>query len=321
MIGRVDRFQQAHRWVAFPFAVVKKFGDDQAGNLAALIAYYGFFSLFPLLLVFWSVLGLVLRGNPSLRQSLLDSALRDFPVIGTQIHQHINSISASGTAITIGIVGTLWAGLGVTQAAQNAMNRIWDVPRKEWPNFWVSRGRGLVLLAVLGTMTVVATFLSGVGTSFGTYSIAYRIGGLALTLVLNVALFALSYRVLTRKELGWGDVLPGAIIAAFLWTVLQSLGGYYVTHQIKNASEVYGTFALVIGLLAWIYLGAQVTLLCAEINVVRKRKLWPRSLMQPPLVEADKEALIAAAKGEERLREETVEVSFGTGSEGSEQAE
>jgi YihY family inner membrane protein len=320
-IRGVDALQQRHRWLAFPFGVVKKFGDDQAGSLAALIAYYGFFSLFPLLLVFYSVLGLVLRGNPHLRQSLLDSALRDFPVIGTQIHNHINSISGNGTVLGLGIVGTLWAGLGVTQAAQNAMNRLWDVPRKDWPNFWISRARGLLLLGVLGTMTVVATFLSGVGTSSGTYSMAYRIGGIVLTLVLNIVLFALSYRVLTKRDLRWSDVLPGAIVAAVLWTLLQSLGGYYVTHQIKHASEVYGTFALVIGLLAWLYLGAQLTLLCAEINVVRKRKLWPRSLMQPPLVEADRQALVAAAKGEERLREETVEVSFGTGSEGPERAE
>ena len=70
-LQRIDAFQQRRKWLAFPFAVVKKFGDDRAGNLAALIAYYGFFSLFPLLLVMVSVLGFILRGHPDL-QSRID---------------------------------------------------------------------------------------------------------------------------------------------------------------------------------------------------------------------------------------------------------
>src|SRR5437588_11262706 len=110
---RIDERQQRNRYVAFPFAVVKKFGDDQAGNLAALIAYYGFFSIFPLLLVFVTVLGFLLRGNPSLQASIEHSTLGHFPVIGQQIQVH--SLTGSGLALTIGIVTTLVAGLGVTQ--------------------------------------------------------------------------------------------------------------------------------------------------------------------------------------------------------------
>src|SRR5947207_10896481 len=156
-VRRIDAFQAERRWLAFPIAVIKKFGDDRAGNLAALIAYYGFFSLFPLLLTFVSVLGLLLRNDPSLRDSIINSALRDFPVIGDQITRNIHAITGNGVALGIGIAGTLWAGLGVTMAAQNAMNQIWDVPRKDWPNFLKSRLRGLLLLAVLGTMTVAST--------------------------------------------------------------------------------------------------------------------------------------------------------------------
>src|SRR5205809_4666591 len=164
---RIDERQQRNRYVAFPFAVFKKFGDDQAGNLAALIAYYGFFSLFPLLLTFVSVLGLALRGHKGLQDSIVHSALRDFPVIGDQIAKNIHSISGNGVALAIGIAGTLWAGMGVTQAAQNAMNQIWDVPRKDWPNFFKSRLRGLLMPAILGTLTVGATFMSGLSTSAG----------------------------------------------------------------------------------------------------------------------------------------------------------
>jgi YihY family inner membrane protein len=317
ILRAIDRFQQRHPAIAFPLAVNKKFGDDHAGYLAALIAYYGFFSLFPLLLVLWSALGLLLRGSSSLQQSILNSALKNFPVIGVDIQKSIHSIKGSGLALGIGIAGTLWAGLGVTQAAQYAMNEIWDVPLKDRPNFLISRGRGLLLLAILGTITVAAMFASGVGGSGA--SIGLRVAGIALSLLLNLALFMLSFRVLTRRRLSWADVFPGAVTAAVLWTALQIVGGYYVTHQLKGASNVYGTFATVIGLLVWIYLGAQITLLCAEINVVKVRRLWPRSLVQPPTIEGDREVMRAAAEVQQRRPEETIEVSFRQGEQPSEE--
>jgi membrane protein len=309
LVERIDRFQQRHRALAFPFAVVKKFGDDQAGNLAALIAYYGFFSLFPLLLVFVTVMGFVLNGNSGLFAALQRSVLRQFPVIGTDIK--LRALPGDGVALAVGVVTTLWAGMGVTQAAQNAMNQIWDVPKKDRPNFLISRLRGLLMLAVLGTITVASIFLAGLGTTSGQLGFALRILGLAGSLALNLALYLLAYRILTRKDLTWGQVFPGAAVAAVLWTLLQAIGGFYVTHQVKNAGSTYGTFAVVIGLLVWIYLGAQLTLLCAEINVVNVRRLWPRSLIQPPLLEADERTLTDAARVEERRPEEKIDVSFG----------
>lgn len=309
VLRRIDGFQQRRRWLAFPIAVFKKFGDDRAGNLAALIAYYGFFSLFPLMLTFVSILGILLRDNPGLQQKILESALRDFPVIGDQIARNIHAITGSGVTLGIGVAGTLWAGLGVTQAVQSAMNQIWDVPKKQWPNFLISRLRGLLMLAVLGTLTVASTFLSGLATS-GVPGLIGAVAGILASLMVNLALFLLAFRILTVRDLTWGDVFPGAMVAAVLWTAMQSLGAYYLTHQIKDASEVYGTFALVIGLLVWLYLGAQITLLAAEIDVVRVNHLWPRSLTQKPMVEADKRTMVRGAKVEERIEEETVDASF-----------
>jgi len=309
-LRKIDDVQRRSPWLAFPFAVFKKFGDDQAGNLAALIAYYGFFSLFPLLLTFVSVLGLLLPGHPGLRDTILHSALRDFPVLGDQIAKNVHALAGNGVALAIGIAGTLWAGMGVTQAAQNAMNQIWDVPRKDRPNFLKSRLRGLLMLGILGTLTVGATFMSGLSTSGGPAAVM-AVLGIAGSFLINLALFLVAYRVLTVRDLSWGDVFPGAAVAAVIWTALQSLGGYYVTHQLKNASNVYGTFALVIGLLVWLYLGAQVTLLAAEINVVQVNGLWPRSIMQkPPLGDADRRSMERGARVEERIPQETVDASF-----------
>jgi YihY family inner membrane protein len=308
-LRRIDAFQQRHPALAFPFAVVKKFGDDQAGNLAALVAYYGFFSLFPLLLVFVTVLGFVLHGNTDLEKSILDSALAQFPIIGDQIKKNVHSISGSGVALAVGILGTLWGGLGVMQAMQNAMNRVWDVPLRERPNFWKSRIRALLMLVLLGAASIASAAMAGF-VAAGGGSLFTAIGGYAMSFALNLGVFMLSFRILTARRLSWGDVFPGAVIAAAGWLVLQAVGGYVVGHQLKSASQVYGLFALVIGLLTWMYLGAQLTLYAAEVNVVRRERLWPRSLVQPPLSEADRRAYRRAAIAGVRRPEEDVKVRF-----------
>jgi membrane protein len=310
IIRRIDSYQQRHPWIGFPIAVGKKFGDDRAGNLAALIAYYGFFSIFPLLLVLVSLLGFVLRGNPDLREAIVDSALAQFPVIGEQIRENV-SVLRSGVALGVGTLTALWAGLGVTQAAQVAMNDVWDVPIKSRPNFLESRLRSLLMLVVLGSMTLASTVLSGIGTLEGPVGVLLRVLGFMGSLALNLMVFLVAFRVLTDRNVFWGDVFPGAAVGALLWAILQAVGSFYVNHVVKDASAVYGFFGFVLGLLGWIYLGAQLTLYAAEINVVRVDRLWPRSLFtRPPLEEADRRTLRKAAEVEERIPEEDVEVSF-----------
>jgi YihY family inner membrane protein len=308
-LDRLDRFQQRSRVLALPFAVIRKFGDDQAGNLAALLAYYGFFSLFPLLLVLVTVLGFVLAGRPDLQARVLDSALAQFPVIGDQIEGDIGSISGSGVALAIGILGTLWAGLAITKQAQNAMNTVWGVPRSRWPSLWPRLARGLGVLGVLGLGTIGATLLSAFGTASGLGALG-RVLPLLGTVLLNLALFMFAFKVLTSVRLPWRRLLPGTVLAGACWSVLQAVGGYYVTHQLKSASQVYGTLALVIGLLSWLYLGAQLFLYAAELNVVVAKRLYPRSIFPPPLTEADKQAISELAKVEELRPEARVEVGF-----------
>jgi YihY family inner membrane protein len=312
VLRRVDAFQRRHRAIAFPLAVVKKFGDDRAGNLAALIAYYGFLSLFPLLLVMVAVLGLLVRGNPDLQGDILDSTLAQFPIIGDQLKRNITGLAGTGAGVAVG-VGTgvaLWGGLGVMQAAQSAMNHVWDVPLKDRPNFWKARLRSLIMLVVLGTFILGSTFMSGLGTSTGALGAALRVAGFAGSVGLNLIAFALAYGVLTARNLSWRDVLPGAIFAAVVWGILQAVGSFYVSHSLKDATAVYGFFGFVLGLLAWIYLGAQITLYGAEINAVKARRLWPRNLFQPPLSEEDERTLRDEAKAQEKFPEQHVEVTF-----------
>jgi membrane protein len=304
----IDRRQQRTPGVRFVAAVYKKFSEDQAGQLAALVAYYAFVSIFPLLLVFITVLGFVLEEHPADREKIVHGTLGQFPILSEQLSK-VHGLNGSGLALAVGIVGALLSGMGVTSAAQNAFNRIWHVPFKDRPNFIFSRLRSLAVLAILGTLTIVSTAAAGfVGTS--SHSAPAVVAGVVLAFVVNLGLFMSAFALLTAADVGWREYLPGVIVAAVLWQLLQHLGGYYVDHSLKHTQALYGFFALVLGLLAWLYLGAQLVIFAAEVNVVRARKLWPRSFFSEPLLDADRRALTFSAKVEERMEPENVDVSF-----------
>jgi membrane protein len=303
----IDRRQQKSPKVSFLAAVLKKFGDDQAGQLAALIAYYGFVSLFPLLLVLVTILGFVLQGDPGEQHKILNGALGQFPIVSDELK--LRSLTGSGPALAIGVIGSLLAGMGITGATQNAFNRIWDVPFKDRPNFLHARLRGLGMLAILGTLSIVSTTAAGYVGSASHGAVAV-VAGVLVAFILNVALFMTAFKLLTAVEVGWRDLIIGVLIAAVFWQLLQHLGGFYIDHELKHTGPLYGTFALVLGLLAWLYLGAQLTIFAAEINVVRFYRLWPRSFFGDELLEADRRAMTSSAEIEERVEDENVEVTF-----------
>jgi membrane protein len=305
-----DRVQQRHRWTAVPVAVIKKFSDDSAGNQAALVAYYAFFSLFPLLLVFLTVLGYVLQGHPSAQASIRHSVLGQFPIIGQKID--VKTLHGSVVALVIGLATSLLAGLGVTQAAQNAFDRVWAVPYKDRPNFLKSRLRGLGLLVALGLLFILATLASGLVTGGLSGTPLLGVAGVLISLALNVCLFAATFRLMTVNQVSTRDLTWGVIVAGVLWTVLQSLGGLYIGHVLKTQRGTVAEFGFVIALIVWLHLGAQMTLYAAEVNVVLSRHLWPRSLFGPPTEPADQETLAALAKVEERSEEQHVDVEFET---------
>ena len=299
-----DQFQRRHAGLAIPIAVVRNLSDQGAGNAAVLIAYWAFFSLFPLLLVFVSILGFVLQGDLAAQKTIEHSALTRFPIVGV----HPGALRGSGIGLAIGLAGTLLSGLGVTLATENALQTVYMVPRTRRPNFLSSRWRGLKLLVAAGLLQVLSTVAAGV-VSGGFGGPALVVAGLAVSLLLNLALFFVVFRVLIPGVVPLGEMWPGIVIAAVGWEVLQSVGGLYVAHVVKGAGQTYGSFATVIGLLAWLYLGARVVVYAAEINVVLTRHLWPRSILDPP-EPADRRVRAALAKLEERDAHETVTVAF-----------
>ncbi len=309
-VHAVDRAQQRHRALAVPAAVIKKFGDDQAGSLAALVAYYAFFSLFPLLLVFVTLLGFVLQGDPSAQESIKNSVLGQFPIVGQKLN--VTALHGNVIALVIGLLTSLWAGLGVTQAAQNAFDQVWAIPFKSRSNFVQSRLRGLALLFSLGALFIVATLASGLVTGGIGHGGLVQVAGIVISLLLNVALVAAAFRLMTNAAIATRQLLPGVVVAAILWTIMQALGGYYIGHVLKRTQDAYAQFGFVIALLIWLHLGAQMTIFSAEINTVLARKLWPRSFFGPPRADADQAALTALAKVEERSEAQKIDVEFKT---------
>lgn len=314
-VRHLDRLQQHHPSAGFVFAVVKKFGDDRGASLCALLTYYAFVSLFPLLLVFVTILGFVLGSDRQAQQRVLHSALHEFPVIGTQLGDSIHPLRGHGVVLAIGVVGLLYGSFGFANAAQFAMAQVWNLPNVSRPSFWARLARSAALVTVLGLGVFATTVLAGVGT-FGRAGAAARAGGLALSLVLDVGLFIAGFRILTPGRVRLRELLPGAVLGGIGWFGLQAAGGYLVGHQLRHASPVYGVFAVVLGLLSFLYLGSEVTLYAAEVSVVRARRLWPRSIVQPPLTDADRVVLAAIAEQEERRPEQDVQVRFRTGADG-----
>ncbi len=307
IVAAVDRFQRRHTWLAFPFAVVKKFGEDQAGNLAALIAYYSFFSLFPLLLAMVGVLGFVLGRNAELQRRALDSALAHFPLLGYDIRENLGSLHGRGVALAFGFGLALWAGQRAILASREAMNSIWDVPMRVRSGFFPARLKVLGVLLLVGTAVVLTAGFSTLPGRLG-LGPAIRVGAPVLSVAVNVTLFLVAFKVLTDRPCSWSELLPGAVVAGVATALLQVLGGVYVERTVQSASRTYGAFAVVIGLLTWIHFQAQLTLYAAEVNVVRARHLWPRSLTNNDLTEADRQALTQHAQVEERLPSEDVRV-------------
>src|SRR5205807_1222849 len=190
--------------------------------------------------------GFLLGGSSGFAQDVQHSVLARFPIIGNQISTNVHSLRGSGLALGVGIGGSLWGGMAVVQSAQDAMDEVWDVPRKQRPNFLSSRLRALYLLLVLGLGLIVTTLLAGFATVGTGHALWVKAVGIMLSTLVNLALFLAAFKLLTVRTVRVGQLVPGAVVAAVAFEVLQALGGYYLGHTLKGASQTYGTLAAVI---------------------------------------------------------------------------
>lgn len=277
-IKTFDKFQQKHPLLGFPIAVIKKYGDDESGRQAALITYYGFWSLFPLLLVLTTILQIMLSHDPELRVRIINGATTYFPIAGTHLRESIHGLHKTGPALIISVLLTLYGARGVADAFRHSVNDVWPVPKDERSAFPVSLLKNLAIIVVGGVGMVAVSFIAGYVIGIG-HGLGFAVAGILLSMAMLFGLFTLLIKISLPMHTNIKLIWPGAAFIAVGIVILQSTGGYILTHELKNLDNLYGTFALVLGLIFWIFLQAQVVLYALEIDSVRARKMWPRKLI------------------------------------------
>jgi len=301
-----------------PIGVVYKFFDDQGGYLAAVLTYYAFVAIFPILLIASSVLGFVLQGHPSLQEEILTSALAQFPIVGDQLGRP-EGIEGSTSAVVVGTLAALYGVVGLGQAAQNAVNVTWAIPRNSRLNPVVSRLRSLVWLVLAGLALVLIAVLTSLGSHLDVFGAELGTGvswlAVATTVALNAGVLTMMMQLSTPQKERLREVIPGAAAIAVLWQLLQVLGGVYVEHVIKKAGQMNAVFAVVLGLVALLYIAGVIAMLGLEINVVLAKCLYPRALLTPftddvQLTEADKKVYREYAQAQRHKGFERVRVTF-----------
>jgi uncharacterized BrkB/YihY/UPF0761 family membrane protein len=308
-MGALDGWQRRNRWAGVPYAVMKKFGDDNANLLVVALAWYGFTAIFPLLLVVVTLLGFI--GAQAIGSDVIRT-LHEFPVVGSSFNPASNSaLHGSGIGLVIGLLGLLYGAQGVTQTAQEAMATVWNIPQTERTGFLPRLGRSLGGLFIIGAAFVINAFVTTYATG-GTTNYAIRVPVLIGLVIINVGLYFASFTVLTAKAIGPRGLLPGAVLGAVGFTALITVGTGLMTHQLKNASATYGTFGTVIGIVAFLLLLAKLSIYAAELNPVLSRSLYPRAL---PLggepTPEDEKVLAALVHEEQRRDDQAIGVGFG----------
>ncbi len=320
-VSAVDGFQRRHPVLGFPIAVVYKYFDDQGPYLASAMTYYAFVSIFPLMLLGTSILGLFLRGEPHWQEQILDSALSQFPIIGDELGRP-QGLQGSVSGVVIGAVAALYGAMGLGQALQNTQHVAWSVPRNSRPNPFYARVKTLLLLLTAGMLLLAVTVVSTVATTTDVFTEVIGAGIKQLLPVLTVLVVGTGltylFRFAATGQHSFWRAAPGGFTLAVLWQLLQIGGAAYVDRTLVNTSSMTKTFGLVLGLIGFLWIGSVMAVLATEVNVVLARHLWPRALLTPftdnvRLTEADKRAYASYARMQRHKGFEKVVVRWDPG--------
>ena len=316
--GRLDRFQRRHPVVGLPLAVVYKYFDDMGPFMAAALTYYAFVAIFPILLLLSSILGFILQGNDELKSELLEGTLGQFPIVGSQLSAP-EGITGSVTTIVVGLLISLYGVTGLGSAAQNVLNTAWAVPRNSRLNPVVARVRSLLMMIFAGVVVVALPLVSSLVLNMDMLGLGLEgwVGALGslVSVAITAAVFSLMMRYTTTRRPSFWTALPGGLFIAVGWHLLQLLGGAYVTRIITRTTEINAVFALVLGLLALVFVAAVIAVIGVEVSVVLRRRLYPRALLTPftdavDLTEADRRAYDSYAKAQRHKGFQHVAVTF-----------
>ena len=320
-VSSVDAFQRRHPVVGFPLAVVYKYFDDQGPYLASALTYYAFIAIFPLMLLGTSILGLILRGEPNWQQSILDSALAQFPIIGDELGRP-EGLQGSLAGVAVGAVAALYGAMGLGQALQNTQHVAWSVPRNSRPNPVYARVKTLVLLVTAGFSLLAVSIVATTASTTDVFGPMVGEGLKAFLPLITIAVvgtfLTLLFRFAATGQHSFWRAAPGGYTLAVMWQVLQLGGAAYVDNVLVDTSSMTKTFGLVLGLIGFLWIGAVMAVLAMEINVVAARRLWPRALLTPftdnvELTDADRTAYALYAGMQRHKGFEKVSVTWDRG--------
>jgi membrane protein len=299
IIAWADRLQRKHGVLGFPYAVVKKYGDDAGGREAALITYYGFLSIFPLLLLGVAVLSRVLASHPDLRERLITAVVPE--ALRSTVEHSLAALPTSTIPFVFGLIGLLYSGTGVVFSVYQTLNHVAAVPYRLRAPFLFRYVRVFVMLVTLlvgglavGALTVVATALPG---QPGIQRAAAVLGSALVVF----AVLLLAARLLLVRPAPVRALWPAAILGAAVVTLVLTVGAPLLARLVAKAGPVYGSFATVAGMFALLYLVGQGLVYAAEVAAVRYARLWPRAVDLNRPTEADARALALLAREQERI--------------------
>jgi YihY family inner membrane protein len=299
ILAWADRTQREHGVFGFPYAVVKKYGDDEGGRHAALITYYGFLSIFPLLLVGVAVLSRVLVNHQDLRRRLTDAIVP--PALQPTVEHSLATLPTSTVPLVVGLIGLLLSGTGVVFSAYQTLNHVADVRHRRRFSYFVRYARVFVVLAVLMLGALAVGVLTVVATALPSQPGVQRAAAVLGSALVVFAVLLLGAKLLLARPAPFGALWPGAVAGAVVVTVVLTVGAPLLARLVAKSGAVYGSFATVAGIFALLYLVGQALVYAAEIAAVRYARLWPRALDLNRPTAADVRALTLRAREEERI--------------------
>ena len=238
IIAWADRLQRRHGLLGFPYAVIKKYGDDDGGREAALITYYGFLSIFPLLLLAVAVLSRVLADNPELRQRLITeivpSALR------STVENSVTTLPMSTVPFVAGLIGLLFSGTGVVFSAYQTLNHVAAVPRRLRAGFASRYVRVFAMLAMLLLGAVAAGALTVVVTALPDVPGAERAAAVLGSAVVIFAVLLFGARLLLARPAPVRALWPAAVLGAAAVTLALNLGAPVLARLVSKAGPSTG---------------------------------------------------------------------------------
>ncbi|MGZ4674259.1 MAG: YihY/virulence factor BrkB family protein [Ilumatobacteraceae bacterium] len=256
---------------------IEGFRRHRSGRNATLISHFGFLSVFPLLLVFTTVLGFVLQSHEGLRTRIINSAMAQVPLIGEQLARDPTKLRGNAVVLILGLLASMWGGMKAFVAVHGALDDIAEVPLDDRANLFVTRLRALLGMLYIGGAQIGTAVLASLAGVTGVAVIS-KVLLLIGTIAINAGILALSYRWLRTDKPEWRTLVPGSIVGGVLFAALQLVGVAIVGREIAKASFVYGTFASVIGLLFWLSLHSIIALGGAELNGALMSDAPPDSL-------------------------------------------